>query len=91
MAKRITLRLLAVALILTVCALGTHAVVHWDGHAYDEQHCQVCHIGHAAVPQTAAQVSLQAPVPIARFAHVEELAPYLVPVRTLSIPRAPPL
>ncbi len=90
MAKRITLRLLAVALILTVCALGTHAVAHWHGHAYDEQHCQVCHIGHAAIPQPAVQSAIQAPLPVARFALAEQSTPDLEPVRTLSIPRAPP-
>jgi hypothetical protein len=90
MAKRITLRLLAIALILTVCALGTHAVAHWHGQSYDEEHCQVCHIGHAAVPQPAVQSAVQAPVLIARFALDEQSTPDLEPVRTLSIPRAPP-
>jgi hypothetical protein len=90
MAKRITLRLLAIALILTVCALGTHAVAHAHANAYDEQHCQVCHIGHAAVPQPAVQSAVQAPVLVARFALVEQSTPDLEPVRTLSIPRAPP-
>jgi hypothetical protein len=90
MAKRTTLRLLAIALILTVCALGTHAVAHWHGQAYDEEHCQVCHIGHAAVPQPAVQSAVQAPVLVARFALVEQSTPDLEPVRTLSVPRAPP-
>jgi hypothetical protein len=90
MPRRLTLCLLAVALILTVGALGTHAVAHWDGHAYDEQHCQVCHIGHAAVPQPPVQSAVQAPVLVARFALAEQSTPDLEPVRTLSIPRAPP-
>ncbi|MGD1210564.1 MAG: hypothetical protein ABR973_04300 [Candidatus Acidiferrales bacterium] len=90
MRKRIALRLLAVALILTVSALGTHAVAHAHADAYDEQHCQVCHVGHAAIPQPAVQATVQAPAPIARFALAEQSTPDLEPVRTLSIPRAPP-
>jgi len=90
MRKRKAISLLAIALVLAVVGLSTDAVCHWHSKAYDEQHCQVCHIGHAAVPQSAAQVSVQAPAPISRFAHTEEIAPYFVSVRTPSIPRAPP-
>ena len=90
MRKRLTIRFLAIALALAVVGLSTDAACHWHSQSYDEQHCQVCHIGHAAVPQTAAQVAVQAPAPIERFAHAEELGPDLAPVRTLSIPRAPP-
>jgi hypothetical protein len=90
MPKRIALRLLAVALILTVSALSTHAVAHWHSQTYDEQHCQVCHVGHAAIPQPAAQSAVQAPVLVARFALAEQSTPDLGPARTLSIPRAPP-
>jgi len=90
MRNRIAIRLLGVALVLAIAALSTDAACHWHAQAYDEQHCQVCHIGHASVPQSATALSAYAPLPIARFAHVEELTPYLVPIRTLSIPRAPP-
>ena len=90
MTKRIAKRLLAVAAILALAALSTHAVSHWHDHAYDEDHCQVCHVGHAAIPQTAAQVAVQAAAPIARLALAEEFAPHLEFVYTLSIPRAPP-
>jgi hypothetical protein len=90
MRKRTTIRLLAIALALAVVGLSTDAACHWHAQAYGEQHCQVCHIGHAAVPQSASQASVQALVPISRFAHSEVLAPYLVSVSTPSIPRAPP-
>jgi hypothetical protein len=90
MAKRIARRLLAVAVVLAVLALGTHAVAFAHAHAYDEDHCQVCHIGHAAIPQPAMHVAMQAPAPIARFVTAETSAPDLEPVRTLSSPRAPP-
>ena len=90
MTKRIAKRLLAVAAILALAALSTHAVSHWHDHAYDEDHCQVCHVGHAAIPQAAAQVAVQAAAPIARLAFAEEIAPNLEFVYTLSIPRAPP-
>ena len=90
MAKRLSWHLLAIALILGVSALGTHAVAHWHAASYDEQHCQVCHVGNAAIPQPAAQSAIQAPVLVARFALAEQSTPDLEPARTLSIPRAPP-
>ena len=90
MAKRIARRLLAVAVVLAVLALGTHAVAFAHAHAYDEDHCQVCHVGHAAIPQPAVHVAMQAPAPIARFVTAEGSAPDLEPVPTLSSPRAPP-
>ena len=90
MTKRIATRLLAVAAILALAALSTHAVSHWHAHEYDEDHCQICHVGHAAIPQAAAQVAVQAATPITRLALAEELAPELSFVGTLSIPRAPP-
>ena len=90
MVKRTTNRLLAVAVIIALVLLITHAVSHWHSHAYDEDHCQVCHVGHAAIPQAAAQVAVQAATPIARVALAEKVAPQLDFVGTLSIPRAPP-
>jgi hypothetical protein len=90
MTKRQILRVLAIALILSVGALGTHAVSHWHAHAYDEEHCQVCHIGHAAIPQPAIQVAAHAPLPVVRFVAAEGFTPDLEAARTLSIPRAPP-
>lgn len=90
MTKRIARRLLTVAAILALAALSTHAVSHWHNRAYDEDHCQVCHVGHAAIPQAAVQVAMQSAAPIARLAVSEEFAPDLDFVGTLSIPRAPP-
>jgi len=90
MLKRTTKRLLAVAVVLALVLLATHAVSHWHSHAYDEDHCQICHVGHAAIPQAAAQVVVQAAAPVARLALAEEFAPELDFVGTLSIPRAPP-
>jgi hypothetical protein len=90
MHKRIDLRWLTVALILAVGALGIHAAIHWQGPSYDEQHCQICQIGHAAIPQPAVETPVQAPVPVARFAPAEEPTPDLEAIETLSIPRAPP-
>jgi hypothetical protein len=90
MVKRTTNRLLAVAIVIAVALLTTHAVSHWHAHEYDEDHCQVCHVGHAAIPQPAAQVAVQAPAPTARIVLAEEFAPNFEFVYTLSIPRAPP-
>lgn len=90
MTKQVANRLLTVSLILAVALLATHAVSHWHGHSYDEDHCQICHVGHAAIPQAAAQMAVQAAAPIGRVALAEEVAPDLDFVGTLSIPRAPP-
>ena len=90
MTKRVAKRLLAVAAVIALALLTTHAVSHWHSHAYDEDNCQVCHVGHAAIPQAAAKVAVQAATPIARVAPAEEFAPQLSFVGTLSIPRAPP-
>lgn len=90
MAKRTTLRLLAIALILAVGLLGLHAAIDWHAHADDEQRCQTCQIAHAAAPQLAVHVVVQAPVAIARFTPAEDCNSEVETSRTLSIPRAPP-
>ncbi|MDR3720312.1 MAG: hypothetical protein P4L00_01830 [Candidatus Acidoferrales bacterium] len=90
MAKRTTNRLLAIVVVLALALLATHAVSHWHTHAYDEDHCQVCHVGHAAIPQPAAQVAVQLAVPTARIALAANFAPDLDFAGTPSIPRAPP-
>jgi hypothetical protein len=90
MMKRIANRLLAVIAILALALLATHAVSHWHTHAYDEDNCQVCHVGHAAIPQSAAQVVEHTSAPAAHLILAEELAPHLDFVSTPSIPRAPP-
>jgi hypothetical protein len=90
MTKRITLRILALALILAVGALGVHTAAHWHTGASNDQQCQACHIGHAAIPQPAAQAAELAPLPVARFAAAERFCPDFDAVSTPSIPRAPP-
>ncbi len=90
MAKRIGRYLLTGVLVLAVFALGAHAVAHWHAHEYDDQHCQICQVGHAAVPQPAIQAASQTPLPVARFAPAEHFRFDLEAIRTLSIPRAPP-
>jgi hypothetical protein len=90
MAKRITRIFLATALVLAVGALGIHAAAHFHGNASDEQHCQICHVGHSAIPQPAIPVTGQVPLSFARLTIAEDFTPYLEAGRTLSIPRAPP-
>jgi hypothetical protein len=90
MPKRIVLRLLAVVLILSVGCFAMQVAGHWHGHASDEQHCQICHVGHTAVPQPTAQVAKQPPAPIARLASTENQEFHPEPVCDHSIPRAPP-
>src|SRR5271168_139887 len=72
MRKQFVLRLVAVALILSVELFAMQTAGHWHGHASDEQHCQVCHTGHIAVPTPAAQIETQSPVTVARFAIAED-------------------
>jgi hypothetical protein len=91
MPKRIAIRLLAVALVLLVGLFAMQAAGHWHEHSSDEQHCQVCHIGHAAVPQPAAQMGVGTPVAVARFAFTENQKVSLDPVCSHRIPRAPPV
>jgi hypothetical protein len=92
MPRRLTIRLLAVPLILAVFILGVQVVAHYDGNSHDESHCtcQVCHIAHAAVPQPSAQAQIQAPLRVVRFAPSETSASTVESASILSIPRAPP-
>jgi hypothetical protein len=90
MRKQIAIRLLAVTLMLCVGLFAMQAAGHWHEHSADEQHCQICHIGHAAVPQPAVQMGMQTPVAVARFAVAENQKLTLDPVCSHRIPRAPP-
>jgi hypothetical protein len=90
MPRKIAIRLLAVVLMVAVCVLGAQAVGHSHEKAFDEQHCQVCHIGHVAIPQPTVQAEVQTPAPVARSSPAEESSRSLESARTLSIPRAPP-
>ncbi|MGH9770743.1 MAG: hypothetical protein ACRD4Q_03440 [Candidatus Acidiferrales bacterium] len=83
--KKTAIRVLAITMMLAVCALSTQAVGHWHDNPYEEAHCQICHIGHATVPQPALQAEMQAPVPVARFAPTEESPRSL---RSTSFPRS---
>jgi hypothetical protein len=88
---RIAARLLAVALILCIGLFAAQAAGHWHGHESDEQHCQVCHIGHVAVPQPVTQVAVLAPVPVARFTPRTHKIVRFETLSTHRIPRAPPV
>lgn len=90
MPKRPIVRLLTIALILAVGLMGLHAAAHWHTGASDDQHCQACHVGHAAIPQPAAQGADLAPVTVARFVAGERSSPDFDAARTPSVPRAPP-
>jgi hypothetical protein len=89
-AKRISRRLLAVVAILALALLSTHSVSHWHVRPYDTDNCKICHVGHAAIPQTAVQVAQEAPTPVAHLAIDDESVPHRNFVGTPSIPRAPP-
>jgi len=91
MQKRITSRLLAVVLILSVGLFAMQTAGHWHGHESDEQHCQVCHIGYIAVPQPVAQIALLVTVPVARFQGANEKTAEFETLCTNRVPRAPPV
>jgi hypothetical protein len=92
MAKKITSRLLTTLLLLAVCAFATQGVAHSHDLTHDEDHCtcQVCHIGHAAVPQSTHSGEILSSPLIARFTPAEESEVVAEVVATPSIPRAPP-
>ena len=90
--KRLSIRLLAVPLILAVFCLGALVVSHFDANSHDEAHCtcQVCHIAHAAIPQPAAPTQTQIPLQATIFAVFEQSPSTAESANTPSIPRAPP-
>jgi len=90
--KRLSIRLLAVPLILAVFCLGTLVVSHFDANSHDEAHCtcQVCHVAHAAIPQPAAQTQVQIPLHVMIFAVFEQSPSTAESANAPSIPRAPP-
>jgi hypothetical protein len=92
MAKKITHRLLTALLLLAVCAFATQGVAHSHGVTHDEDGCtcQVCHIGHAAIPQPAHSAQSQSSLLVARFVSAEESEVAAQAVTAPSIPRAPP-
>jgi hypothetical protein len=85
-----TKRLIAILLMLSVCAFVAQGVNHSHADGSDERHCQICHIGHAAIPKPAAQPISSSHFPVARFAQVRELPLEIEAVFTQRIPRAPP-
>lgn len=89
MPRRLSMRVLAVVVILAMAALGLHVALHWHGQDFDN--CQACHVGHAAVPQPVVRLVAQTSRPVARFAPAEAPAVDLEPVCTHRIPRAPPV
>ena len=86
------MRLLVLPLILTVFALGAEAVGHSHGISHDEDHCtcQVCHVGHAAIPQPTALAQINAPLLVARFSPSEIASLSPESTDTVTNPRAPP-
>lgn len=90
MAKKLTQRLLAVAMVIAVVALTTGSLAHVHNSASDELTCQVCHISHASAPGPSAPAAVPIQVRVAKLVLAEEVSPAVVPYRAPSIPRAPP-
>jgi hypothetical protein len=86
-----TRRALAILLMLSVCVFVAQGVNHSHSDGSDERHCQVCHIGHAAIPKPAAQPFSTAYFPVERFALSRELPPSIETPFSQRIPRAPPV
>jgi len=90
--KPLDIRLLVLPLILGVFTLGTEVVAHSHGFSHDEDHCtcQVCHVGHAAIPQPGARTQIKTPLAVERFAPAVtwSLSPESPDI--ISTPRAPP-
>jgi hypothetical protein len=89
LAKKLTQRLLAVAIVLAVVALTTGALTHVH-NAAAEATCQVCHISHASALGPAAPATVPTELRVTKLALVEEISPAIAPYRAPSIPRAPP-
>jgi hypothetical protein len=85
-----TKRLIAILLMLSVCVFVAQGINHFHEHSADEQHCQVCHIGHAAIPRPAALSLAAAHFPIARYAFTAPAPPETEAEFSQRIPRAPP-
>jgi len=90
MSARLTRRLLALAMIVSVVVLATAIVGHSHAQASEEQNCQICHFGHAPFPEPATATAVQAPVSFTRYVPVFKISADTIAIRTLSIPRAPP-
>jgi hypothetical protein len=86
-----TRRFVAILLMLSVCLFVAQGVNHSHADGSDDRHCQVCHVGHAAILKPAAQPLTGIQFPVARFALIRELPPSIEPVFTQRIPRAPPV
>jgi hypothetical protein len=92
MAQKPRSRILAVVLLLAVCAFGVQAASHWHDLSHDEDHCtcQLCHVGHVAIPQPAGHVQIESALPVARFIPIEKLSLGAEALVIQSSPRAPP-
>jgi hypothetical protein len=89
MTKRLN-TVVAIVLVVMMCALGLHVALHWHGEAYGDQACQACHAGHTAMPQPVMQFADQAAALVRRFVAPEAPRIALAPVCTHRIPRGPP-
>lgn len=90
MPERVARRLLVIALLLAVSALGVHALVHGFNGSDNGQACQVCHISRAGVALPVSLASLEAPIAYnLPFVAPAKVLDVLV-VCNLSSPRAPP-
>jgi len=89
-------RTLRVSALLSLVAVATLLLTSagaslWHRHSgRSEQVCQVCHIGHLPLLQSAVTVGTPAPALIAWHLPAEEFARDLDPVFSSNVPRAPP-
>lgn len=87
--KKLTQRLLAIAIVLAVVTLTTGSLIHIHTAA-SEASCQVCHISHASAPGPSAPAAVPMQGRVTKLILAEEISPAIAPYRAPSIPRAPP-
>jgi len=90
MLKHVSIRLLATALLLAVCAMGVHAAIHWHHDGDGEQHCLACQVGHTSLPHSAPPPALSSFHLVARCVPATELPLGLEPLSAPKASRAPP-
>jgi hypothetical protein len=92
MTLRKTFRLLGVSLaLLALLAFSTVVVSDFDCHsAADDARCPYCHLTHQAPAEPEITQCVSKLEPIAFLPLPEDTTPALVPVFSLTSPRAPP-
>ena len=84
--------LIAILLVVGICAFSTIIVAHSDGLRHNAAHCkcQLCHIQHVAESQANAPAQIQFALHVVWFAAEEQPTAIGAAPIIRSNPRAPP-